>query len=307
METILITGGTGLVGTALTKQLTDKGYAVIIITRENEPAKLKRQGVQYAKWDIFNQTIDIKALQDADHIIHLAGAGVMDKRWTGMYKKAIIESRALSSSLLFNTLSDTTNKIKTVVSASAIGWYGKDIPGKIFEETDPPDKGFLGDTCRIWEASIGLLEHLGKRVVKLRTGIVLSNDGGALVEFKKSLHFNIAAILGNGKQMISWIHIDDLCRLYIDAIENKDLIGSYNAVSPEPVSNEQLILELAKKMKGRFFIKTHVPEFVLKLMLGEQSIEILKSCTVSCKKIEQAGFSFLYPSLDEALSALFKK
>jgi uncharacterized protein (TIGR01777 family) len=209
---------------------------------------------------------------------------------------------------LVNTLKNNDNKVKTVVSASAIGWYGPDlITGKYFVETDAADKSFLGETCRLWEASIESVQQLGKRLVKLRTGIVLSNNGGAFVEFKKSLKFGVASILGNGKQIISWIHIDDLCKLYINAIENENLNGSYNAVSPEPVSNKELIVKLAKKMKGNFYIPLHVPEFMLKLILGEQSIEVLKSTTVSCEKIKQAGFSFLYPSLDVALIELCKK
>jgi uncharacterized protein (TIGR01777 family) len=306
MRTVLITGGTGLVGKALTQHLINKGYAIIILTRDKPTEKKKRfVNVTYAYWDTTKQKIDINAVQKADHIIHLAGTGVMDKKWTADYKKQIVESRTKSSELLFNTLKNNDHKVRSIASASAIGWYGKDIlPNKKFVETDPADKSFLGETCRLWEASIEPVQQLTIRLVKLRTGIVLSNDGGAFIEFKKSLKFSLAAVLGNGKQMISWIHIDDLCRLYIDAIENKNLNGSYNAVTPEPISNEQLITRIAQKLKGKFFIKAHVPAFVLKLILGEQSIEVLKSTTVSCNKIQQEGFSFLFPSAEAALEQL---
>jgi uncharacterized protein (TIGR01777 family) len=309
MRTVLITGGTGLVGTALTQHLTSKGYAVIILTRDKPTEKKKRfVNVTYAYWDTAKQTIDINVVQKADHIIHLAGSGVMDKKWTANYKKQIVESRTKSSELLFNTLKNNSNKVRSIASASAIGWYGKDIfPNKKFTENDPADKSFLGETCRLWEANIEPVQQLDIRLVKLRTGIVLSNDGGAFAEFKKSLKFNLAAILGNGKQIISWIHIDDLCRLYIDAIENENLSGSYNVVTPEPVSNEQLITRLAQKIKGKFFVKVHVPTFVLKLILGEQSIEVLKSTTVSCNKIQQEGFRFLYPTVEAALEQLCNK
>ena len=177
-------------------------------------------------------------------------------------------------------------------------------PVKPFVESDPPDENFLGETCRLWEQSIEPVIHLKKRLVKLRLGIVLSNDGAAFVEFKKPLQFGIAAILGNGKQMISWIHIDDVCRLFVYAMENEQLGGSYNAVAPAPVNNKNLILKLAELMRKQFYIPVYVPEFILKLFLGQRSIEILKSATVSCEKIKSEGFTFLYPSIDVALIEL---
>ena len=173
-------------------------------------------------------------------------------------------------------------------------------------ETDKPATDFLGETCKLWEESIEPVQQLGIRLVKLRTGIVLSNDGGALTEFKKPIKMGIAGILGNGKQMVSWIHIDDLCRLFIAAIENDLMSGSYNAVAPAPVSNKDLTMELATLMKGKFFIPAHVPAFVLNVMLGESSIEVLKSTTVSCEKIRQTGFNFLYPDIKQALQQLCK-
>jgi uncharacterized protein len=309
MATVLITGGTGLIGKELTKKLQGKGYEVVILTRKlpaTDP--LAKNEISYAAWDIKKQIIDIAALQKADYIIHLAGAGVVDKKWTTAYKKEIQDSRTKSSGLIIDTLKNYSNKVKAVVSASAIGWYGPDtIPVKAFVETDAADNSFLGDTCRLWEESIEPVKLLNKRLVTLRTGIVLSNEGGALVEFKKPLQFGVASILGNGKQVVSWIHINDLCNLYIDAIENENLHGVYNAVAPTPVSNAILTLELAKKMRGKFFIRAHVPAFVLKLMLGDRSIEVLKSATVSCEKIKKAGFNFLYPSIELALAELCKK
>lgn len=191
---------------------------------------------------------------------------------------------------------------------SAIGWYGPDTePVKPFEETDGPAGGFLGETCRVWEANIEPAVTLGKRLVKLRTGIVLAKNGGALAEFKKPLHFGIAAILGKGKQTISWIHIDDLCRMFIYAIQNEELQGTYNAVAPVPVSNRTLTLTLARIMRGRFYIPVQIPGFVLKLMLGQRSIEVLKSATVSCKKIMSAGFVFRYDTVEDALRSLTKR
>ena len=304
----MITGGTGLVGKALTKHLTDKGYDVIILTRQLPNAVTKADKISYALWDVKQQTIDADAVQKATCIIHLAGAGVMDKKWDDAYKKEIQDSRIKSSGLLIKALQNNANNIKTMVSASAIGWYGADKAGsknkKGFIETDKPSPDFLGETCRLWEESIEPATSLNRRLVKLRTGIVLSNDGGAFAEFKKTLRFGVAGILGNGKQVTSWIHIDDLCRMYIAAMENENLSGVYNAVAPAPVTNKELMLLLAKKMKGKFFIPMHVPAFMLKLILGERSIEILKSAYVSCNKIKQTGFTFLYPSAEAALEEL---
>ncbi|CAN5583941.1 TIGR01777 family oxidoreductase [soil metagenome] len=307
MQTILITGGTGLIGKAITNQLLQKEYSVIVVTRKLPVNDVKTPGLSYAIWDVKQQTIDMDAVKKADHIIHLAGAGVVDKKWTDAYKKEILDSRTESSSLLVSSLINNANKVKTIISASAIGWYGADKAGKPFMETDPAANDFLGDTCKLWEQSIDPVADIGIRLVKLRTGIVLSNSGGALAEFKKPIKLGVAGILGDGKQIVSWIHVDDLCRMYIAAIENEHLSGVYNAVAPAPVTNKELTMELAKQMNGQLFIPLHVPVMALKLMMGERSIEVLKSTTVSAAKIQQAGFSFLYPDITSALKQLCNK
>jgi uncharacterized protein (TIGR01777 family) len=184
--------------------------------------------------------------------------------------------------------------------------YGEDEKNlkKEFVETDLAADDFLGKTTLLWEVSTDPVSSLGIRLIKLRTGIVLSNSGGVLKEYKMPLRFGIAPVLGNGKQTISWIHIDDLCRMYCEAIENGYLNGSYNAVAPHPVSQKTLILALAQKLRNNFFTAVHVPSFLLKLRFGNRSIEILKSATVSSKKITVAGFTFLYPTIDAALNEL---
>jgi uncharacterized protein len=306
MDTVIITGGTGLVGSALTKLLTEKGYKVIILSRHLKESK--DANISYATWNIAEQTIDTTAISKADYIIHLAGAGVADKRWTRARKKEIEESRTQSSGLLVKALRETPNNVKVVVSASAIGWYGDDtrLSGSTvgFTEDTPNDDGFLGNTCKLWEASIAPVEELGIRLVKLRLGIVLSKDGGALKEFIKPVKFGIATILGSGKQVISWIHIEDVCRMFLHAIKNDQLKGAYNAVAPSPVTNHDLIMKIAEKIKGKFFIPAPVPAFVLKTMLGEMSVEVLKSTKVNSDKIKRTGFAFLYPSLEAAIDNL---
>ncbi len=310
MPSVLITGGTGLVGTAVKALLEQKGYEVVLLTRSKTP--LKGQ----AHWDINAGTIDSTAIAAADYIIHLAGAGVADKRWSTARKQEILDSRTKSSALLVKALQETPNKVKAVISASAIGWYGPDqinahnIEGTSqgFVETDPSYPDFLGTTCAAWEASIAPVtantNGLQKRLVCLRTGIVLSKHGGALKEFLKPLAVRMAAVLGNGKQMISWIDVRDLAKMFVYALENENISGSYNAVAPAPVSNKTLTQTLAKVLYGNFYITTYVPSFVLKIMLGEMSIEVLKSTTVSAQKIQDAGFVFDYPEIVKSLSTL---
>ncbi len=306
MSVILITGGTGLLGSALTDMLKDAGHKIIILTRVKKPSV---GNITYALWDVKAQTIDESAVSTADYIIHLAGANVADKRWTGDRKKEIIESRTQSSALLVKAL-QLPNKVKAVISASAIGWYGADEnrspKKKNFTEDIRASKDFLGKTCLLWEESIAPVKEAGKRLVKLRIGIVLSNAGGVLPEFKKPLKFGIAGVLGSGKQVVSWIHIEDLCRMFIYAMENESMEGAYNAVAPTPVRNKELTILLAGKMKGNFFVDMHIPAFVLKAMLGEMSVEVLKSATVSSEKIKAAGFTFLYPEIEYALDNLIK-
>ncbi|HLX66118.1 MAG TPA: TIGR01777 family oxidoreductase [Puia sp.] len=336
MSTITITGGTGLIGTALTHLLIDHGHRVIILSRNTPPgsrptppeqasaasagpgdpgsaaAFYGRQagaGLQRLHWDPAAGYVDREAIRQADYIVHLAGAGVADHRWSAKRKKVIEESRTKSADLLVSGLRETPNNVKAVLSASGIGWYGPDpaIPNpRPFEECDPADHDFLGETCRRWEAAISPVTELGKRLVILRTGLVLSRQGGALAEFRKPIRFGIAPILGSGRQIMSWIHLEDLCRLYLHAIGNEEWSGVYNAVAPNPVSNRILTIELARRLKGRYFVPVFVPSFLLKLIVGEMSVEVLKSTTVSAAKTRAAGFQFIYPAIESALDNLLK-
>lgn len=303
MAIVTITGGTGLIGSALSKALVGKGYHVIVLSRSAKPPE---HGITYKQWDPVKGAMDESAVTEADFIVHLAGANVAEGRWTERRKKEIVNSRTKSGDLLVKVLRDVPNRVQAVLSASAIGWYGPDpvVPNpKPFVETDPPSGDFLGSTCVKWEAAIRPVEALGKRLVIFRTGIVLSNEGGAYAEFKKPLRFGVAGILGNGKQVVSWIHIDDLIGTYVDAIENEKWNGIYNAVAPVPVANGALVREM-KRQKGGMGIPLHVPAFALKLGLGEMSVEVLKSTTVSAAKAESEGYAFRYPSIELAVKEL---
>jgi uncharacterized protein (TIGR01777 family) len=307
MQTALITGGTGMVGQALTNYLIDKGYDVIVLTRSEK--KSSRLHLSYAQWDIEKQYIDPIALGKADVIVHLAGESVATKRWTPKRKQAIVDSRVQSGALLVKCLKENKHQVKTVISASAIGWYGPDTPNSLqhgFKETDPSDNSYLSTTCKQWEESVQAIAGMGIRLATFRIGIVLNKRGGALAEFIKPAKFGVATILGPGTQMISWIHQQDLCKMIGYAVENNAIQGVYNAVAPQPVTNADLAKTLASLI-CKYHITIQVPVFLLKIMLGEMSIEVLKSAKVSSEKIQATGFEFEYSNIEMALQQIMAK
>lgn len=301
MATVCITGGTGMVGRHLSRFLLQQGHRVLVLTRAT--GSFERNGIGFRHWNPSTQTVDPGAIAEADYIIHLAGAGVADKRWSNKRKAEIRESRTLGSQTLVQALRTIPNKVQAVMSASAIGWYGPD-KGLVFTEEAPAAADFLGTTCSLWESSIAPVVELGIRLVRLRIGIVLSNDGGAFPAFRNPLRMGIAPILGSGQQIISWVHIHDLCRMFVFAMEQPQLTGVFNAVAPQPVSNKTMLLELAAQLRGKAFIPVPVPAIALRLLMGEMSVEVLKSCTVSSEKISKAGFQFNYPTLHTAVREL---
>jgi len=318
METVLIAGGSGTIGRRLSELLLQRGYRVIVLSRKNSISELpgmyalqREYGrLQLAHWDIGQKTIAADAISGTDYIINLAGAGIAEKRWTSKRKEAIRNSRTESCALIIEGLRKYSNKVKAVISASATGWYGPDIAGNpipAFTEGMPASHDFLGNTCKAWETSIAPVSLSGIRLVILRTGIVLGKTGGAFAEFRRPLHFRIATIFGSGRQMVSWIHEDDMCNIYLHALENIHMNGIYNAVAPHPVSNKALVTAIARQLYGKLYLPLKVPSFVLKIMLGEMAVEILKSTTVSCKKLTENGFIFRYPHLENAITGLLDK
>lgn len=311
MQHVIIAGGTGLVGTRLTELLIQRGYKVTILTRNKNKAS-NNAAVSYACWDIIHKTIDAEPFATATAIINLAGAGIAEKRWTPERKKELVNSRVNACNTIVNALQETPNQIQTIINASAVGWYHPNVvTTKKYQEEEPANTDFLGTTCKQWEQAIHPVTLLKKRLVKFRIGIVLSKDGGALKEFLKPIRYGIASILGNGKQQISWIHIDDVCNMFIHALENENITGVFNAVAPDPITNAKLTMALAKKKRGMFFIPVIVPKFILKLVLGEMSTEVLKSSNISCKKWldfttnqQKEKFSFKYPTIEAAINNL---
>lgn len=306
MQTILITGGTGLIGKHITQKLLQNGFRVIVLSRT---AHMGTEGIEYARWDIQERYIDEWAVKDADCIIHLAGANIAGKRWTKARMNELVESRVMGALFLQEQLRLIPNKVQLVISATGTGWYGNDITAHKsgpFIESDPPSEDFIGKLCKEWENAVKGFDKLASRTVIFRLGAVLSNKGGFLYEFQNKLKFGFAPILGRGNQIISWIHIDDLMRIFINAINDENYKGIYNAVAPYPVSQRHFIKKLAEKLKGRFSIPVFVPPFVLKLILGKLSSELLKSTTVSSQKISSV-FQFQYPTLTAALDSFYSK
>ena len=307
MQTVLITGGTGMVGQALTNYLIERGYAVIVLTRSVR--KSSRHHLTYAIWDIEKQYIDPLVFDKANIIVHLAGENVAAKRWTTKRKKVLVDSRVQSGALLVKCLQENKHQVKTVIAASAIGWYGPDTAASLqngFVETDAPDTSFLSTTCQQWEQSMLGISAMGIRMVTLRMGIVLNKRGGALAEFIKPAKLGLATILGPGTQVMSWIHQQDVCKMILFAVTEPSIHGVYNAVAPMPVTNQQMVTAVAKKLFP-FQLSVKVPVFILKIVLGEMSIEVLKSAKVSSQKIQAAGFEFDFPNLEIALHQILKK
>ncbi len=296
---ILISGGSGLVGTELSKMLKAKGHSISILSRKKSTA----QG--FVQWNVEQGTIDKNALKGIDAIIHLAGEGIADERWTDERKVSIIDSRVNSTRLLLTELQKGTHQVKTFISASATGYYSERGDDMMFEDAIPA-RDFLGTTCVLWEKEVNKIAKLGIRTVKLRTGIVLTLDGGALKKMIMPFKFGVGSALGDGKQWMSWIHVNDLCAMYMYALEQENVNGEYNAVAPAPVSNYEFSKTLAKVMHKAFWAP-NVPAFILKMLFGEMSAVVLGSTRASSTKIEKAGFKFQFENLSDALKNLLKK
>ncbi len=299
METILISGGTGLVGSELCKKLRAGGYRVAVLSRSGRPdAELPGY-----RWDPVSGEIEKEALEKADYIIHLAGAGIADRRWTAKRKKLIIDSRVKTGRLLFEKVKENNTKLKAFISASAVGYYGAVSSERVFCETDPPAADFLGETCRQWEEAADSFAEAGIRTVKIRTSVVLSARGGALVKMARPVKLGLGSAIGSGRQYLPWIHLDDLCGIYLKAVEDTAMNGAYNATAPEHISNRDFTRTLARVLDKPYFLP-HVPELVLKILFGRMSSMLLKGSRVSADKIRSAGYSFLFPGLEPALTNL---
>lgn len=298
-KTIVIAGGTGLIGQYLTSALIRKGYRVVVLTRSNKTTTNK---IDYSYWNIEKREIDKTILLKADYIIHLTGAGIADKPWSIKRKKEILDSRVAPIKLIHTILKNNTHQLKAFISASGVGYYGAKTTNTLFKETAPSSNDFLGKTCLQWEQAVDKLADLQIRTVKIRTGIVLAKNGGVLPKMMLPFKFGLGAALGTGKQIMPWIHIDDLARIYCSAIENDSLNGAYNAIAGN-VRNNYFSKILSKRLNKPFWLP-NIPIFFLKLILGEMAIILTEGSRIDNKKVKAIPFQFEYETLKEAINSL---
>ncbi|WP_026706802.1 TIGR01777 family oxidoreductase [Flavobacterium frigidarium] len=296
-KNVLITGGTGFVGRSLTALLIGNGFSVSILSRSKRQNK---KDISYYIWDIKNQTIEDAAVNNADYIIHLAGENIAGERWTEKRKKAIVASREDSIKLIRNVLAKQNHKVSAFISASAIGIYGAVNGEAICNESTPPASDFLGRTCQIWEAAVDTIGQLGIRTVKVRTGLVLGEGDGLIKKLKPIFKYRLGAPLGSGKQYMPWIYIDDLCEIYLKAINDDTVRGPYNAAIQDDTDNIAFSRTFAAVYGYKMWLP-HVPAAIIKLGMGQMSKIVLTGRRVSSEKIRKTGFTFKITDIEEAL------
>jgi uncharacterized protein (TIGR01777 family) len=298
---VLITGATGLIGKELVKLLLAKKHTVHYLTTSKSKIEQESNYIGFY-WNPEEGKVDENCIYGVDVIVHLAGANIAH-RWTNAYKQEIIESRTLSGELLFNLIRKHPNQVKQIISASGTAIYPESFSTIYDETTTETEDSFLSHVVMKWEETANRFQVLGLKVCKLRTGIVLSNKGGALPQMAKPIKLGIGAGLGSGKQIQSWIHINDLVAIYYMAIE-KQLEGVYNAVTPNQVSNQRLTNVIAKTLKKPLFLP-NIPKFVMQLMLGEMSYLLFSSKNLSSQKVINAGYQFQFPEIEKAIADLY--
>jgi uncharacterized protein len=302
MAVILISGGTGLVGKALTKRLITKGHEVRILSRNPQSSSQLKSFY----WNVEKNEIDEKAFDGVEHIVHLAGSGIADKRWTDARKQDIIDSRVNSMKLIATVVKKKNIQLKSFVGASAIGIYGMTTSEKIYTETDNGTDDFLTQSCTQWENSYQQIQTLSTKNCIIRIGVVLSKDGGALKRLLPLFQFGLGSAVGSGKQYMPWIHIEDLVSIFNEALFNPNYYGTYNAVSAEETTSNSFSKQLAKSLSRPFFLPG-IPAFVLKLVFGEMANVLLEGSRVSNKKLVNTGFQFKHPTLSESLREIVSK
>ena len=296
METVLITGGTGLVGKPLCSALTSLGYSVHLLSRK--PVNNPKYATYF--WDPESKQLDQEVIDEADYIIHLAGENIGAKRWTATRKQQVLDSRVQSGELLFQKIQASKGQLKAFISASAIGYYGAVTSENIFSEQDSAGDDFLGSTCHAWEQVSRAISSEGIRTVTLRMGVVLAANGGALPKMIFPVKYGFGSALGSGDQYMSWIHMQDIIAIIIKALQERAMSGIYNAVSPQGISNRVFMKTLAAVLR-KPFIMPAVPSFVIRSLIGEMSDMILKGSRVSGQKLIHSGYTFLFPEIEGAL------
>jgi len=290
---ILLTGGTGFIGNTLSRKLIEAGHDLRILTRDKDVEP------PFYHWN--KESIDEKVFDDLDGIIHLAGAPLM-KNWTKSYKKEIIDSRVNSANFLFNKVKEYQLDLKFFISASGSSYYGQQTSNKIFSENDDAGNDFLAEVCVAWENAAFQFEEIGAKVVCIRTPLVLAKHSDSFQLMKKPTQFGFGACLGKGSQWMTWVHLDDLCEIYAQAINNPKVIGAVNAIATEQTSHQNFMQQLAFNLKSKIYLP-NIPEGLVKLGMGEKSTLILDGSRISNQKLLDAGFKFEY----ETLNKVFKE
>ena len=298
-EVVLITGGTGLIGAVLQGVLLEAGYEVILLSRNTKKENS-------FLWDVEKNFIDKQAILKCDHLIHLAGAGIADKPWTEERKQEIIDSRVAPTALLVKSFKQHQKELKTVVAASAIGYYGFETSEHIYTEIDAASTGFLADTCVLWEQATSKLKEVSERLVQLRIGVVLDKNGGALKKMAQPVHFYAGAAIGTGKQYMPWIHVKDLCEMILFSLKNEKVHGVYNAVSSAATTNDEFTKAIGKALHKPILLPA-IPAFVIKTLFGDMAGMVLEGSRVSNQKIKETGFKFKNENIDVALEDLLGK
>jgi len=301
MTEVLIAGGTGLIGKRLSVMLRERGYRVAHLSRHPDPAA----DFPAYHWDVAQGVVDETAIRNADFVINLAGAGIADKRWTPDRKRLITESRVGGAQVMLETFRRLDCWPRAYLSSAAIGYYG-DSGNEWVDERTPPGTGFLSESCVAWEGAIEKIMATGLRTVALRIGIVLSAKGGALPQMLLPLRFFLGVYFGSGRQWYSWIHIDDVCRMFIHAMEKESVQGIYNAVAPHPERNKDFVRTL-RHAYGRPALLAPAPAFLMRLALGEMADVVLTGSRAANDKIRATGFTYEYPELRPALLQLLGK
>lgn len=301
MPSVLIGGGSGLIGTCLSQLLQEEGFEVLHLSRSPRPDAPFRT----FKWDVEKGEIDEQAIRSADYVVNLAGAGIADKLWTASRKALIMSSRRQSTELLAKAFQRLEHYPKAYLASTAIGYYG-DRGNEWVDENSPAGEGFLADSTQAWEQAIQQVEDTGVRTVRIRIGIVLSTQGGALEKMLIPFRFYAGTYFGDGQQWYSWVHIDDLCRLFIHALRQTEMTGVYNGVAPNPVTNKALT-EAVKRALQSPALLLPAPAFALRLAMGEMADVVLDSARVKAEKTIGSGFEFRYPEVQPALEDLLAR
>jgi len=300
--TILIAGATGLIGQEIVTQCKEAGIHVNYLTTSKKKIE-KSTGYNGFYWNPATAEINKDAFVNVSAIINLAGASVA-KRWTKTYKKAILDSRTASAVVLFNALQSISHNVNQYISSSGVSIYPNSKDKLYSEENVEIDTSFLAEVVVAWERAADSFSALGIEVTKVRTGVVLAKDAGALCQMLKPIKMGLVSVLGDGKQWLSWIHIEDIARMYLYILD-KQLEGVYNGVAPSPVTNKKVTKAIAA-ICGKSLWLPRVPAFLIRLLLGEMSTLVLEGQLVSAKKIQANGFRFKYTNIEASLVNLIK-